>query len=176
MSKINYEQFIEILSNYKEFNKITLLALYDEFGKTMINNMFEQYCDSLDDSEFNNFFNTYNAYFEQKENDELIEESKRKKLEEKEMDRKIKQTSMGDMMGTMINTAASFPLMSFEEEKTHGLVLKQGKENLTITKFFEKDDGLYPNLELEKILLSIRDKEDVELLNNIKKLPFKLND
>ena len=47
MTKLNYNQFIELINKYEKFDAKTLKAMYEEFGKNKINGYFEEYCQSL---------------------------------------------------------------------------------------------------------------------------------
>ena len=169
MSIINYNQFRELLSKYSNFDRKTLLALYDEFGKSYVDNFFERYYRSLEEKELEEFLNKYSAYLEQKEQDEI--EKTEKELENEKSDKNV-----GDLISTLIETATNYPLMSKEEEIEHGTNLNKGKANLNIIKKQDKEVKLYPKLEIEKILLSVKSAYNLELLINLKKLPYLLND
>jgi len=162
MSNITFQQFLELINKYDKFDEEILDAMYEEFGKEKINNYFEKYYQNLEEEESLEFTKKYSAYFERQLKD----------FEKKENSIKI----LDDTAGMIINNTYNFPIMDAKFEREQGLILAEARDNLKIIKSLEDDYVLYPNLEIEKILLSIKSQEDLKSLSLLKKLPYTLGD
>lgn len=162
LNKITYNQFLIILSKYKEFNKLVLKSLYEEFGKETIDNYFEIYYDSLRDDELSDFLNRYAVYFEYNSYDILCNDSD--------------NYCVDSVYSMMISNAVKFPIMSPDFEYEQGLILEEGRSNLKIIKDDVNNCRLYPELKLEEIFLSIKSFEDLNKIEKILKIPYQLGD
>ena len=162
MSKLNYNQFIELINKYEKFDAKTLKAMYEEFGKNKINGYFEEYCQSLEMDKVGEFIKKYSAYFEQQnvdlDNNDLLD------------------GEIGNIVGMLVNSAAQYSLMTAEFERQQGYILEETKKELTIIRNIDDESILYPTLEIEKILVSVKSKEDLDNIDMIRKLPYKLGD
>ena len=156
---INYFQFKEVLNKYNKFDKNVLNALYSEFGRDVITDYFNQYYSELSEEELPEFVKKYSAFFEQ--SDDYFLEA-------------IDYKNVSDVVGMIINNATMYQLLTVEEEKEIGNVVKKGKNELVIIE--DDDEKLYPVLKMEEIFLSIKKAEQIELLKKIKKLPIMLED
>ncbi len=156
---INYFQFKEVLNKYNKFDKNVLNALYSEFGRDVITDYFNQYYSELSEEELPEFVKKYSAFFEQ--SDDYFLEA-------------IDYKNVSDVVGMIINNATMYQLLTVEEEKEIGNVVKKGKNELVIIE--DDDEKLYPVLKMEEIFLSIKKAEQIELLKKIKKLPIILED
>lgn len=163
MTNINYEQFIVLINKYKSFDKNTLNAMYEEFGKEKVDSFFDKYYGSLNEQELSKFLKKYAIYFEENQVKEETDND---------------YCNYSDIVSMMIYDANKYPIMDNKMEYEQGLILNEGRENLEIID--KNDDGLlsnlYPKVDVEKILLSIKSTNDIELLKKIKKLPFVLKD
>lgn len=151
MEKLTYEQFVDLLKKYEQFDYKLLDKLFNEFGKSTIKTYFKRYYDELEEDEAMEFSKKYSVLFE--------------KL-------KFASSNSNRDLYTKFNKDSS--LMTKEEEYELGLVLEKGRKNLTIineTKF-----DLYPKLNLEKIFLSLKNKEDLDLIKKLLKLPYVIED
>ena len=164
MSKISYQQFVELLEKYDNFNEITLKAMYNEFGKDLINGFFDRYYQKLPDYELDKFIKKYSAYFEQQLVDLKAETFSASDVE---------KMSVGDVL---IKKSLAFSLMSSDFERDQAMKMNEGRKKLKIIKPLSSDNVLYPDLQLEKIFLSVRKPEDLECIARLKKLPFFLHD
>ena len=119
MTKVNYEQFIEILSKYENFNYKVLKAMYDEFGKDKVDEYFDKYYQSLEESEILGFLKKYSVYFKQKtsEYDDFIDSND------------FEVNSVVDMM---MRNAAKFSVMSSKFEYEQGLIIEQARKKLAL--------------------------------------------
>ena len=156
---INYFQFKEVLNKYNKFDKNVLNALYSEFGRDVITDYFNQYYSELSEEELSEFVKKYSAFFEQ--SDDYFFEA-------------IDYKNVSDVVGMIINNAAMYQLLTLEEEKEIGNIVKKGKNELVIIE--DDDDKLYPVLKMEEIFLSIKKAEQIGVLKKIKKLPIVLED
>lgn len=163
MTKVNYEQFIEILSKYENFNYKVLKAMYDEFGKDKVDEYFDKYYQSLEESEILGFLKKYSVYFKQKtsEYDDFIDSND------------FEVNSVVDMM---MRNAAKFSVMSSKFEYEQGLIIEQARKKLNIIKKNIDEYKLYPSLNIEKILLSVKTIEDLDTIKKITKIPYILED
>lgn len=162
MTKLNYNQFIELINKYEKFDAKTLKAMYEEFGKNKINGYFEEYCQSLEIDKVGAFIKKYSAYFEQQNED---------------LDNNVlSDDEIGNIVGMLVNSATQFSLMNTEFERQQGYILEDTKKKLTIVRNIDNESILYPTLEIEKILVSVKSKEDLDSIAMIKKLPYKLGD
>lgn len=162
MTKINYEQFIEIIGKYRIFDKLTLKALYEEFGEEVIDQYFEEYYQSLSEEEVPSFIEKYSVYFE--------------KILSNNIEKDYSNYDSVSTIGLMIASSLKYPIMTAEMEKEQGYVLEEATEKLIIAKNINDGFILYPKIELEKIFLSVKNKKDLEGISRIKKLPYILND
>jgi len=161
MTKLTYNQFIEIISNYDVFDKKKLLAMYDEFGKNRINDYFDRYYQSIEEENLSEFIKRYSAYFdEQKIYDDVDTD----------------YLKADDSIAMILLTIAKFPVMSSDFEYEQGLIIENSKKDLKIIKQSDDEYKLYPNLDIEKLLLSINNMEDVKSLKKLTNLPLVLDD
>ena len=162
MEKISYQKFLKLINSFSEFNDKTLLALYEKYGKELVNSYFEKASSTLLEDEFFAFAKKYSCYFEKSLDNDINEVTDASTL--KTID------YMFYSLGTDNTT-----LMSQNEEKYYGSILKEGKENLTICICDNKN--LYPSLnELDIIKSVIYSENGLTLLKEIKSLPYKLHD
>ena len=162
MEKISYQKFLKLISLFSEFNDKTLLALYEKYGKELVNSYFEKASSTLSEDEFFAFAKKYSCYFEREINNNINDVTDASAL--KTID------YMFYSLGTDNTT-----LMSQNEEKYYGSILKEAKENLTICSCDNKN--LYPILnELDIIKSVIYSENGITLLKEIKSLPYKLHD
>ena len=161
MTKLTYLQFVELLSKYEKFDEKILKAMYNEFGKTTINEYFEEYYQKLEESDATEFIKKYSVYFEQ----ELME-----------IDNSILPFDNGfsDAADMIIKNSYNYTLMTPEFERAQGEILNEAKLKLNIIN--RDNDCLYPTLQLEKIFLSVKNKEDLNNLALLRKIPFSLKD
>lgn len=162
MININYNEFVELINKYKKFDKKTLMAMYDKFGKNKINEYFEEYSQNLEEDEFIKFMEKYSAYFEQS----LVE------LEEEE----TFSVEVGSTVTMLINNSLRYSMMNYELECEQGWILKDGREKLKIIKEKNDDFMLYPDLNLEKIFLSVKTQEELDYVAKLKKIPFSIGE
>lgn len=187
MTTFSFEQFKNFIEGLDYFDIEILKSLYKKYDKVVIDGYFERYIHSLDESNIESFSIKFSAYFElrEKEDDYMMQDELC--LLEKNNDKKI----LSDIVYSLVHAASRYSVMNLEEEKKYGSDLNNGRSNLKILEeqyvFLDKkfDDlpgkkttitSLYPKLNLEKIFLSIKDENDVELLNSVKKLPYSLGD
>ena len=163
MTKLSYLHFVELLGKYEKFDDKILNAMYNEFGKTTINEYFEEYYQKLDESEATEFIKKYSVYFEQ---------------ELKEINDSILSfdTNVSDSADMIIKNTYNYTLMSPEFERAQGEILKDAKLKLNIINRDNEEEYLYPMLQLEKIFLSVKNKEDLVNLDLLRKIPFSLGD
>jgi len=188
MAIIKFETFKKFIDELEVFDIETLKYLYTKYEKIIIDDYFKRYYHSLTvDSDIENFFNKYSVFFEQMEkDDEALTEKVRSIADEERADKVV-----DDVVYSIFNEISQHPLMNEVEEEKYGYDLKNGKEKLTILKdnsyvldkkFDDEEEkyckviSLYPDLNLEKVFLSIKDLDDVDLLRTLTKLRFKLCD
>ena len=163
MKNITYEQFCKKLNTFSTFTDADLSDLYDEYGEEIINRYFERHSSNLNEEQFLEFANKFSAYF-----DRITS-----KIDEKDY-------TDDDIVRYLLITSSKLPLMTVNEEKLYGSYLKEGANNLEIVDRNTVNNSLYPDINIEEILLSIINSKDyssmIELLKNIKSLPYKLND
>jgi len=162
MNKISYNQFIEIIGKYRIFDRLTLKALYEEFGEEVINKYFDEYYQSLNEEEASSFMEKYSVYFE--------------KLFSGNLEKDYSSYDSVSTIGLMIASSLKYPIMTADMEKEQGYILEEAEKKLVIAKNINEDFILYPDLKLEKIFLSVKTKEHLELISKIKKLPYLLCD
>lgn len=166
MKNISYESFCKLIESYQTFTNDDLINLYDEYGEEKINSYFFRYSSKLDEERFILFANKYSAYYDK----QLTNIDKKVYISSEE----------NDIIKYMIEIAARYPLLKYDEEKIYGTYLKEGKINLDIIKKDETDSILYPNINIEEILLSTKYasnySEIIEKLKELKSLPYKLED
>ena len=180
MEKISYEKFVKLVNSFDEFNEKLLFALYEKYGKEIINTYFDKMSSDLQEDDFLIFAKKYSAYFDNIYDGSLKNESGVTDL--------INHTFYS--LGTD-NTS----IMNQNEEIYYGNILNEAKA-LSIC---ENNDNLYPKVNIAKILKSIYKPKaltsfnkippyiaitnaaincpaNLELLKEIKSLPYKLGD
>lgn len=166
MKNITYEQFCEKLKKFNTFNNDDLTSLYNEYGENRINRFFDIYSGDLNEKEFNEFAKKFSAYFD-KINSNLDCNSDNLYVSE-------------DIVRYMMVAASKYILLTPDEEKTFANYLKEGFNKLTIIDRELIDYKLYPDINIEDILLSVKYSKNyssvIELLRGIKSLPYKLKD
>lgn len=166
MKNITYEQFCKKLNDFDIFTDVDLSNLYIEYGEEIINRYFERYSSNLGEQKFLEFANKFSVYF-----DKIMS-----KIDEKE----YMYTDNDDIVRYLLVTSSKLPLMSVNEEKLYGSYLKEGANNLLIVDRNTVSNSLYPDINIEEILLSVVNSKNYSfitaLLKNIKSLPYKLND
>ena len=166
MKNITYEQFCEKLREFNTFNSDDLTSLYNEYGENRINRFFDIYSGDLKEEEFNIFAKKFSAYFDKINSN----------LDGNDNDLYVSE----DTIRYMMVVAGKYPLLTPDEEKKCGIYLKKGFNELTIIDRELIDYKLYPDINIEDILLSVKYSNDyssvIELLKGIKSLPYKLND
>lgn len=161
MENISYEKFVKLVNSFDEFNEKVLFALYEKYGKDIINTYFDKMSTNLQEKDFLNFAQKYSAYFDNIYDGSLKNES-----------------GVTDLIDHMFYCLGSdnTTLMNPNEEIYYGNVLNEAK-SLSIC---ENNDNLYPKVNIAKILKSIyfsdNYESDLELLKEIKSLPYKLGD
>lgn len=83
---------------------------------------------------------------------------------------------INDIDAMVISNTYKYSLMSKEEEYIQGKILCTYKEKIKIMVKENNKYSLYPNLNLEKIFLSINKKEDLKNIELIKKIPYLIGD
>lgn len=166
MKNLTYEQFCKNINILNDFNDNVLTNMYNTYGEEKINNYFEIYSNNLGEEEFNNFAKKFAVYFDKVN----------KNLDDSYRD----LNSDDDTIKYLLISASRYPLLNNEEEKLYGGYVKNGFNKLTIVDKDRVFDTLYPNVNVEEILLSIMFSSEynksVELLKEIKSLAYKLAD
>lgn len=161
MENISYEKFVKLVNSFEKFNEKVLFALYEKYGKDIINAYFDKMSTNLKENEFMKFAQKYSAYFDNIYDGTLKNES-----------------GVTDLIDHMFYCLGSdnTTLMNPNEEIYYGNILTEAK-SLSIC---ENNDNLYPEVNIAKILKSIyfsnNYESDLELLKEIKSLPYKLGD
>lgn len=161
MTKLTYNQFLELISSYDVFEIKTLNAMYDEFGKNIINDYFERYYQSIEEENLSEFIKRYSAYFEEQKIYDDVDTDYLK---------------ADDSLAMILFSIAKFPVMASDFEYEQGLILENSKKDLKIIKQNDDEYKLYPNLYIEKVLLSINNLEDIIYLKKLSNLPLALDD
>ena len=165
MKNITYEQFCMIINGFVSFNSDDLNNLYNEYGEEKVNDFFEKCSNCLNEEEFNAFAKKFTVYFDKVNN----------------LDTNYREFGCDDdIVRYLLINASRFPLLTDEEEKLYGSYIKEGFNNLNIVNRETIYDTLYPDINIEDILLSVKYSYDyssvIDLLKSIKSLPYKLND
>ena len=165
MKNITYEQFCMIINGFVSFNSDDLNNLYNEYGEEKVNDFFEKCSNCLNEEEFNAFAKKFIVYFDKVNN----------------LDSNYREFGCDDdIVRYLLINASRFPLLTDEEEKLYGSYIKEGFNNLNIVNRETIYDTLYPDINIEDILLSVKYSYDyssvIDLLKSIKSLPYKLND
>ena len=161
MEKISYEKFVKLVNSFDEFNEKLLFALYEKYGKEIINTYFDKMSSDLQENDFLIFAKKYSAYFDNIYDGSLKNES-----------------GVTDLINHMFYSLGTdnTSIMNQNEEIYYGNILNEAKA-LSIC---ENNDNLYPKVNIAKILKSIYFSNDyennLELLKEIKSLPYKLGD
>jgi len=158
---INYNEFLEVLKKYEEFDEKDLINLYEKYGQKTIVAFFDIHLDNLNEEEKKSFMEKYLVYFERRNS---------------EIDNYLTLRNEIVPRGKIVyDVLSDYPVMSQEEESEQGLILNDCKSKLTIIKE-EKDFELYPRLNLEKILLSVKNQEDLMHIKLICDISYLLKD
>lgn len=165
MKNITYEQFCIIINGFVSFNNDDLSNLYNEYGEEKVNDFFEKYSNCLNEEEFNSFAKKFAVYFDKVNN----------------LDTNYRELDCDDdIVKYLLINASRFPLLTDEEERLYGSYIKEGFNNLDIVNRETIYNTLYPDINIEDILLSVKYSYDyssvIDLLKSIKSLPYKLND
>lgn len=168
MKNISYENFCKLIEGYETFDINDLVNLYIEYGEERINSYFFKYSSNLNEDDFIDFSNKYSAYY-----DKIFDN----------MNNKQKNVELSDTKDTveyLIKSAGNLPLLDVNEEKLYGSYLNEGRENLSIVDLDTLNETLYPDINIEEILLSTIYSKNysavIDKLTELKSLPFKLND
>ncbi len=156
----NYEQFKKQLESYDNFDIKALNDLYSKYGKEKTNLYFDLYYDSLNDNNLLDFIEKYNVYFNSKFNT---------------IQKKYIDEMNNDIVRSLIINAAKYPILTKKEEQYYAFNLDKGKKELFIINNSNSlDEGykMYPSLNIEIILLSIKKMEDYKYLKEIKQIPY----
>ncbi len=169
MISLNYDSFVKIISEFNKFTIDDLNELYKKYGKKRVDDYFEQYVQTLEEQDQIKFFNKFLIYFENlyRSEDTML------------------NVDTTDTIGMMISND-KIDLLTVEEEREYGRILKLGKEKLVIIKEnnqmldndgeIEQDKILYSDIDIFRILISIKDDDSLNKLKELKHLPFALND
>ena len=161
MEKISYEKFVKLVNSFDEFNEKLLFALYEKYGKEIINTYFDKMSSNLKENDFLIFAKKYSVYFDNIYDGTLKNESN--------------ATDLIDQMFYSLGTDNT-RIMNQNEELYYGNILNEAK-TLSIC---ENNDNLYPKVNIAKILKSVYFSNDyennLELLKQLKSLPYKLGD
>lgn len=161
MKRISYENFKELLLRYPDFNKRTYEVLVKEFGANVVNNYFEKLVNE-DDEKYSKYVMFYLSC---------------------DMDEEMAVSNFCGTFGDVICPISKYDILTSDEEKRCAESVCLGNKKLTIVEKkiiksmqIDFNDVLYPMLNLGKIFISIKDKESLDLLNDVRKLPFLLED
>lgn len=177
MNKNEYEKFVELINKYESFTIRDLTKLYTKYGKGKVDSYFDRYSSSLSEEESMKFIEKFFIYFES-----LTRVN----------DNKFNRDTT-DTVGMMLEKNG-VELLTLEEEKNFGKILKEGREKLNIIlkskssnserkKFvirnideIDDDEILYPDIDIYKIIYSISSNDTLNKLKELKHLPFVLHD
>lgn len=165
MKNITYEQFCMIINGFVSFNSDDLNNLYNEYGEEKVNDFFEKCSNCLNEEEFNAFAKKFGVYFDKVNN----------------LDTNYRELNCDDdTIKYLLINVSKFSLLTSEEEKLYGSYIKEGFNNLKIVNREKFYNTLYPEINIEDILLSVKYSYDyssvIDLLKSIKSLPYKLSD
>lgn len=162
MENISYEKFIKLLDSFDLFDEKLLFALYEKYGKDVINYYFDKMSKNMNEQEFMEFSKKYSAYFDN--------------IYDGQLKNDYEVTNLVNHMFYAFGSKDT-TIMSSNEETYYGNILNESKVNLNICK---NGDGLYPDVDVAKILKSIYCSdyydENLKLLKDLKSLPYKLSD
>lgn len=162
MKRISYDDFKSLLLKYPEFNSKTLKSFEKELGVNIVNDYFEKL---IDEDVYEEYIKYYDVYLQNKNvNDEDI------------------IVNLGGVFGDITVEKNKYDILSFDEERECVRILSDGNKNLSVViKNYNGEDSnemerLYPRLNLGLIFASVKDKETLELLNNVRRLKYTLGD
>ena len=153
MEQITYEEFLIILKHYKKLDKdnikILIDTLYSVYDKKTIDKYFERYYYSLYETQASKIKDIFKDYFNGIDYNPIT---------------------------LFDHKDSNYNIMTLEEEKEQAINLKLSRQKLKIIDNIDDDSKLYPNLNIALLLKSIKDNDGLNLLKDITKLPYLLND